>query len=157
MVDANGVILWVDRPFGASSNYFLGKSFWDFCGSAKGKIESQQRFAWTLAMGEPTRGVASTGGPIPERDFRYTFERVQVQNCVVVSRFCPFNAATLTPSEEAVCALLVQDVRAEDISAKLNISPNTFQVHRRNIMQKVGVKGLAGLTRWWEERARFST
>lgn len=157
IVDASGVILWVDRPFGAATDYFIGKSFWDFCGSARDRSAAQSMFAWTLAMGEPTGGVAKTGGPIESKEFQYTFSRLQTHQYTVVSRFSPVNGAVLSPAEENVCALLMQDIRAARICELLKICPGTLQTHRRNILRKVGVEGLAGLTRWWEERRRFST
>lgn len=155
IVDASGRIVWVDRPYGATASYFIGKSFWDFCESPKSRTETQAMFSWTLAMGETTHSAGHTGGPIDSACFRYSFERITVPHYAVISRFSPFSAAVLTPAEEVICALMVQDFTCEEITATLNISPNTYQSHRRSILQKTGEKGLAGLTRWWENRERW--
>lgn len=154
IVDTNGTILWVDRPFGGTKEFFTGRNYWDFAGDDTSR-HAKALFAWTLAMGESTEGVGSTGGEIPSRKFRFSHERLNVSHAVILCRFAPFVDANLTATESAICEFLVRDYRAEEIASAISISVNTVQTHRRNILHKVGVRGIAGLTRWWEERERW--
>ncbi len=54
----------------------------------------------------------------------------------------------LTSRERQIAALLAEGKTAPDIAAQLHISPNTVDVHRRNLMRKLNVHNAAGLTRY---------
>ena len=43
---------------------------------------------------------------------------------------------------------------SKEIAAKLNLSVRTVEKHRANIMEKVGVREVASLTRWSARRAQ---
>lgn len=62
-----------------------------------------------------------------------------------------FSAASLldvlTPRERMVLQLLCEDQAPKDIALKLNISRKTVDVHKRNLMEKLGVSTSAGLFR----------
>jgi len=51
----------------------------------------------------------------------------------------------LTPRERMVLQLLCEDQTPKDIALKLNISRKTVDVHKRNLMDKLGVNTAAGL------------
>jgi len=55
--------------------------------------------------------------------------------------------AQLTQRERSVLALLMQGKPSKMIADNLGISPKTVDVHRSNIMDKVGVRSLAELIR----------
>jgi len=154
IVGADGLIIWVDRPHGGDRTKYIGQSNWAF--SAPSDLpQVQSHFAWTLAMGARTAGICKSGGTVGEHLFRYAFDRLNVHQPVILCQFAPYVEARLTAAEEQVAALLVLDYRSEEIAAALSISPNTVQTHRRNVLHKVGVRGVAGLARWWEERERW--
>lgn len=157
VVNAKGEILWVDRPFGGSRDFFVGRYLWDFAACARTKEESMTHFAWTLAHGHTRTAIGNTGGPIANQSMIYSFDRIEVDKYAVIQRFAPNVPVQLSRKEEEVCALLVRDFRAEEIAEALGISRHTVQTHRSHIMAKVGVRGVAGLTRWWEERTRWQT
>ena len=54
----------------------------------------------------------------------------------------------LAPRERQVLTLLAQGLHAPAIGQSLSIAPATVEVHRRNIMRKVGVRGIAELTKY---------
>jgi len=56
---------------------------------------------------------------------------------------------TLTPRERAVMELLAAGDHTKKIAAQLNIQDRTVDVHRFNIMHKVGARTLAELLRLW--------
>jgi two-component system response regulator FixJ len=60
------------------------------------------------------------------------------------ARFC-----TLTPRERAVMELIAAGDHTKKIAAQLEIQDRTVDVHRFNIMRKVGVRTLAELLRLW--------
>jgi DNA-binding NarL/FixJ family response regulator len=50
--------------------------------------------------------------------------------------------------EEQVLRLIAHGLSSKEIARKLQISPSTVEVHRRNIMRKVGLHKVAELTRY---------
>ena len=54
----------------------------------------------------------------------------------------------LTIRETKVLKLLVGGNTSKDIAALLGISHRTVDVHRRNIMEKLGINHLPGLTKY---------
>lgn len=55
---------------------------------------------------------------------------------------------TLTRREKEILKLIASEMTNQEIADKLFISPRTVHSHRRNLMQKVGVKNTAGLVRY---------
>jgi FixJ family two-component response regulator len=55
----------------------------------------------------------------------------------------------LTPRERAVMELIAAGYHTKKIAAELDIQDRTVDVHRFNIMRKVGVRTLAELLRLW--------
>ena len=51
----------------------------------------------------------------------------------------------LTPREFEVFTLIVRDYSSKSISEKLNISERTVEVHRQNLLKKLGIHHSAGL------------
>jgi two-component system NarL family response regulator len=72
-----------------------------------------------------------------------------VSTCLVNTAFGKSkNTNKLAPRERQVLALLAQGLHAPAIGQSLSIAPSTVEVHRRNIMRKVGVRGIAELTKY---------
>lgn len=59
-----------------------------------------------------------------------------------------FDPSELTSREVEILQLIAQELTNKEIADKLNISPRTVHSHRRNLMQKIGVKNTAGLVRF---------
>jgi two-component system NarL family response regulator len=58
------------------------------------------------------------------------------------------DAPRLGKRERAVLRLLADGMRSADIAAQLHISTSTVEVHRRNIMRKLGLHTVAELTKY---------
>ncbi len=54
----------------------------------------------------------------------------------------------LTPREQEIARLVAAGQMSKEIASKLNLSVRTVEKHRANIMEKVGVREVASLTRW---------
>jgi DNA-binding NarL/FixJ family response regulator len=54
----------------------------------------------------------------------------------------------LTPREREVLQLLAEGHSAQDIAARLYVSVKTIGTHREHLMQKLGTRSLAGLTKF---------
>ena len=55
---------------------------------------------------------------------------------------------TLTRRETEVLGLVAQEMTSREIAEKLFISEETAKTHRKNIIKKLGVKGVAGLVKF---------
>ena len=56
-----------------------------------------------------------------------------------------FDEDFLTPREREVLELICRQHTTHEIAEKLFISPRTVEVHRKNLLEKTGVKNIAGL------------
>ena len=54
----------------------------------------------------------------------------------------------ITARERQVLALLAAGKRSRDIARQLDLSPQTVEVHRRNLMRKLSLHSVADLTRY---------
>lgn len=57
-------------------------------------------------------------------------------------------ATNLAPRERVIVRLLAEGKTSEEIAAALNIARSTVDTHRRNIMRKLKVHNVAGITRY---------
>jgi len=78
---------------------------------------------------------------------------------VVMQTFISKNVASTQPNTEIkpeeltyreieILKLIAQQLTNQEIADKLQISPRTVHSHRRNLMQKMGVKNTAGLVKY---------
>lgn len=54
----------------------------------------------------------------------------------------------LTEREQEIARMVAAGQMSKEIAAKLNLSVRTVEKHRANIMEKIGVREVASLTRW---------
>ena len=57
----------------------------------------------------------------------------------------PFD--TLSPREKEILQLIAEELTSSEIAAQLSISEKTVEKHRAHLMEKLGVRNLAGLVR----------
>ena len=55
--------------------------------------------------------------------------------------------ASLTPREREVLVRIASGRTSREIASELSISPRTVETHRQHIVDKTGIKSVAGLTR----------
>jgi DNA-binding NarL/FixJ family response regulator len=58
------------------------------------------------------------------------------------------SSPALTPRERLVLQLLAEGHSTREVAARLHVSPKTVGTHREHIMAKLGVSGIAQLTRY---------
>ncbi|MEW6164856.1 MAG: response regulator transcription factor [Pseudomonadota bacterium] len=58
------------------------------------------------------------------------------------------SASPLSPRERQIAILLAEGKSATDIAIQLHISPNTVDVHRRNLMRKLDLHNVVDLTKY---------
>lgn len=56
--------------------------------------------------------------------------------------------STLTPREREILQLIAEEKNTKQISSILDISSKTVETHRKNIMQKLEIDNVAGLTKY---------
>ena len=54
----------------------------------------------------------------------------------------------LTEREQEIARLVAAGQMSKEIASQLNLSVRTVEKHRANIMEKIGVREVASLTRW---------
>lgn len=60
----------------------------------------------------------------------------------------PGSLPPLTPRQTEVVQMLTNGKKTVEIAKELGISPKTVETHRRQIMDKLNVRGMAGLTKY---------
>ena len=60
----------------------------------------------------------------------------------------PAAADPLTPREREIACLVVLGLSNREIGERLHVAMGTVRKHRENLMTKLGVRNLAGLTQW---------
>ncbi len=68
------------------------------------------------------------------------------QGGLIITR--PVLQVPLTEREQEIARLVAAGQMSKEIAASLNLSVRTVEKHRANIMEKVGVREVASLTRW---------
>jgi two-component system response regulator NreC len=58
------------------------------------------------------------------------------------------SASLLTPREREVLQLLAEGMSAKEVGVHLNVSVKTVETHRRNMMVKLNIRGIAELTKY---------
>jgi DNA-binding NarL/FixJ family response regulator len=58
------------------------------------------------------------------------------------------SGAVLTAREREVLQLLAEGMAAKEIASHLNVSVKTVETHRRNMMEKLNMRGIAELTKY---------
>jgi DNA-binding NarL/FixJ family response regulator len=58
------------------------------------------------------------------------------------------SGSVLTPREREVLQLLAEGMAAKEIASHLNVSVKTVETHRRNMMEKLNMRGIAELTKY---------
>jgi DNA-binding CsgD family transcriptional regulator len=61
----------------------------------------------------------------------------------------------LTRREREILYLIGKEYSTQEIADRLFISFHTVETHRANLMQKAGVKNMAGLVKWAAENDLF--
>ena len=54
---------------------------------------------------------------------------------------------SLTPREQEIVQLILDEMTTGDIAKDLNISERTVETHRKNIYRKIGSKSVVGLVK----------
>lgn len=79
---------------------------------------------------------------------RYLTNRMPVGPIPAGSGSGSEGSSELTDRETEILKLIASQLTNQEIAEKLFISPRTVHSHRRNLMQKIGVKNTAGLVRY---------
>ena len=59
----------------------------------------------------------------------------------------PNPGVVLTPREREILQLIAEEQTTKEIAARLHLSEHTVETHRRQLMKRLGVRGVAGLVR----------
>jgi RNA polymerase sigma factor (sigma-70 family) len=54
----------------------------------------------------------------------------------------------LTPRQREVLQLIAEGLSGKEIAARLSLSPKTVEAHRTELMERLGIHGVAGLVRY---------
>lgn len=68
----------------------------------------------------------------------------------------PTKGMDLTEREIEVLKLITEEFTNQEIADKLFISVRTVDAHRRNLMEKIGTKNMAGLVLYYSEKGLYN-
>jgi len=116
-------------------------------------FSERQRKTIILTKGTPTQGTVgrflSIDISLKEHDFIKAFLTLSQQGKPQREKLLPPHHAQeneLTPRENDVLRLIVKGLINKEIADKLNISITTVVSHRKNIMEKLNIHSVSGLT-----------
>ena len=69
-------------------------------------------------------------------------------NCTIWATSVATVFSVLTPREREVLQLVAEGKSSKETASILHISPRTVDVHRKNVMDKLGLHSVAELTRY---------
>ena len=146
LVDEHGTVVWMSHNDELHTpDQIVGKKLWDLVPAEE---REQVRDLLALAIfddGQDER-VFTSGFAGGRPQYRVRMQRAEKATVVTtVQRMLPL---TITAREKEILRLIADDVKPQQIGKKLRLSPNTVDSYRRNLKQKLGVKGTAGLVRW---------
>lgn len=107
------------------------------------------------ALEAGAHGMVTKGAPL--RELRAAIERVaeggayycaKTQEILRRNAQSPPEEASLTVRERQIVRMVASGASSKEIAAELGISEKTVQNHRMNIMNKLGIRDIAGLTRF---------
>ncbi len=75
-------------------------------------------------------------------------DEVRARQHGVPNPVAPPPRQSLTQREREIVQLFAEDLSTQDIAERLHLSAKTVATHRENITRKLGVRGIAGLTRY---------
>ena len=75
-------------------------------------------------------------------------DEVRARQRGVPNPVAPPPRQSLTQREREIVQLFAEDLSTQDIAERLHLSAKTVATHRENITRKLGVRGIAGLTRY---------
>ena len=86
---------------------------------------------------------------IAEGENYYTEEvKESLQNSLFNPAKARKQVANISTREKEILQLIAEELNTQEIAEKLFISPNTVEVHRKNLMRKIGTKNMIGLVKY---------
>lgn len=103
-----------------------------------------------LVKNSPPEKVMYTIKQVYYKGFYYDSQVLQVINERTLAKNCKtdksfFDMSFITSREKQVLELICKQNTTAEIAEELYISPRTVDVHRKNLIEKTGVKNVAGL------------
>lgn len=103
-----------------------------------------------LVKNSPPEKVIHTIKQVYYNGFYYDNYVMQILNeraasLAIADEKSVFDENFLTPRERDVLELICKQLTTQEIAETLFISPRTVEVHRKNLLEKTGVKNIAGL------------
>jgi len=108
------------------------------------RAEAEGRGYQTL-INEALKQVPANSNPVTEDVVRRII-REELHPACMTNAIEPVQQ--LGPREREVLRLLAEGGTLPEIAKRLDIAPRTVEIHRRNIMQKLGLHDIASLTKY---------
>jgi DNA-binding CsgD family transcriptional regulator len=146
LVDEHGTVHWISHTDEMhSADQIVGKKLWDLV-PADERDQVRDLLAQAVFDDQQEERVFSSRFVNGRPQYRVWMQRApQVTVVTRVQRMLP---PTITAREKEILRLIANDVKPQQIGKRLRLSPNTVDSYRRNLKQKLGVTGTAGLVRW---------
>lgn len=122
-----------------------------FSGSSKPAVVRQALQAGVLGFIEKTAGLESLEKGIALVSNGETYFGPEIQRITRELMMSPSgdgSLSSLSAREREIVKLIAESFTTKEIAGRLHISPKTVETHRSNIMQKLNVHDVAGITRF---------
>ncbi|HZW39932.1 MAG: response regulator [Syntrophothermus sp.] len=101
-----------------------------------------------IALRAVARGETYLSPTISKHVVDDYLRRVSSGNSSTEKTIEPFPHEQLTPRQREILQLIAEGNSTKEIAAKLNLSVKTIETHRMQIMERLGIRDVAGLVRY---------
>lgn len=143
--DRQARFLWNSQP---ALQHTLGKHPWDFVPPQNRSVACE---AFCRAAFDDESSEYRTLGLSGKR---YVAQLTPIHGAAfaLLWREQPAKTIHLTQREQEVLSALLADEPLKATAKRLDCAARTIETHRRNIREKIGAKGMAGVIRWGVSR-----
>lgn len=145
--DSHARVIWMTKPAVGTKEDYLGVLAWEYAATTDDIQRVQLAWAHTLTFGTPVACSFDTHPNVVAGSWFHTYQRLD-NTPIVVAEWRAIVTNPLGKRELEIALHFANDWKAGEVCEKFNITANTVETVRKRINAKLGVRGVAGVTRW---------
>lgn len=145
--DSHGRVIWMTKPAVGTKDDYLGVLAWEYAATPEDVQRTQLAWAHAMTYSHPVSFSFRTHVNVVNGEWHHIYQRIDSAP-IIVAEWRPAIMNPLGKRELEVALSFANDWKTGEIAEKLTLTANTVETMRRRIAHKLGVRGVAGMTRW---------